>query len=155
MNDSGPRPPLGPSPDQPTPLTRDRIADYLRGEGYQIHLDDDGDVAGVWNTHRFWFMVLGDRQEVLQVRGRASVELPAERRAAALLAVNDWNRDRIWPKAYLREENDGVALYGEVSADLEHGATDDQLARLVDCGLATCIQLFEAMVRAQPPAPPD
>ena len=76
----------------------------------------------------------------------------AERRGIALLAVNDWNRDRIWPKAYLREEDEGLALYGETSAELSSGVTDDQLGRLVDCGLATAIQLFEAMARSQPPS---
>lgn len=134
----------------PAPLTPERIVDYLLSEGYEVARDVDGDVAGVWNGHRFWFIVLGDRDEVLQVRGRASVKIPTERRPGALLAVNDWNRDRIWPKAYLRQEDDGIALYGEVSADLEHGVTDAQLARLVDCGLATCLQLFTAMARAQP-----
>ena len=67
-----------------------------------------------------------------------------------MLAVNDWNRDRIWPKAYVREEDDALALYGEMSVDLEHGVTDDQLVRLVDCGLATTVQLFTATAPARP-----
>ncbi|MDO8107393.1 YbjN domain-containing protein [Isoptericola sp. b441] len=137
-------------PERPTPVTRERIAAYLQAEGYHTRADEDGDVTGVWNGHRFWFILLGERDEVLQVRGRAEHVLPVERRSAALLAVNDWNRDRIWPKAYLREEDDGLALYGEMSVDLEHGVTDAQLALLLDCGLATSIQLFRATAPAQP-----
>jgi hypothetical protein len=126
------------------------VAEHLRGSGYRVGRDDDGDLAGMWNGHRFWFIVLGERDEILQVRGRAARDVPAEQRSAALLAVNDWNRDRIWPKAYLQNEDEGLGLYGEVSVDLEHGVTDAQLARLVDCGLATAIQMFEAMELSQP-----
>lgn len=137
-------------PARPTPLTQDRIEAYLRSEGYDVGRDADGDVTGVWNSHHFWFIVLGDHDEVLQVRGRASRTVPLEHRAALLLGVNDWNRDRVWPKAYLREEESGLAIYGEMSVDLEHGVTDEQLGRLLDCGLATSVQLFEATGRARP-----
>jgi hypothetical protein len=45
---------------------------------------------------------------------------------------------------YLREEDGLLALYSEVSADLERGVTDDQLAQLVACGLGTGVQMFTA-----------
>ena len=135
---------------RPSPVSRARIERLLDVQGYETVRDDDGDVAGMWNGHQFWFILLGERDEVLQVRGRCSVTLPPEQRGAALLAVNDWNRERIWPKAYVRAEDDGLALYGETSADLEHGVTDEQLQRLLDCGLATAVQLFEATVRTRP-----
>jgi hypothetical protein len=61
------------------------------------------------------------------------------------LALNDWNRDRIWPKAYVREEEGQLALYSEVSSDLEVGATDQQLAQLIACGLGTGVQMFSAL----------
>lgn len=137
-------------PARPTPLSQDRIEAYLRSEGYQVSRDSDGDVTGVWNGHHFWFIVLGQSDEVLQVRGRAAHTVPVEHRGALLLGVNDWNRDRVWPKAYLREEEAGLAVYGEMSVDLEHGVTDDQLGRLLDCGLATSVQLFDATGRARP-----
>lgn len=145
-----PRSPAPRPAERTTALHVERVADHLRASGYRVGRDDDGDLAGMWNGHRFWFMVLGERDEILQVRGRAAQVVPADQRSAALLAVNDWNRDKIWPKAYVQEEDDGLALYGEVSVDLEHGVTDTQLARLVDCGLATAVQMFEAMALAQP-----
>ncbi len=138
------------APARPTPLTRDRIEACLQAEGYQTTRDEDGDVVGLWNGHRFWFIVLGDHDEIFQVRGRAEQTFPVALRGAVMLAVNDWNRDRIWPKAYVREEDDALALYGEMSVDLEHGVTDDQLVRLVDCGLATTVQLFTATAPARP-----
>lgn len=130
--------------ESPAPLTRGRIAGYLDSRSYRYVVDDDGDLTGTWDGSRFWFLLLGDDEEILQVRGRWHRSLPLDRRSAATLAVNDWNRERIWPKVYVREEDGLLALYSEVSADLERGVTDDQLAQLVACGLGTGVQMFSA-----------
>ncbi|GIG27940.1 YbjN domain-containing protein [Cellulomonas marina] len=131
--------------DPPTPLTRERIADHLRARGYKFAVDDDGDLTGTWDGSRFWFLTLGDEAEILQVRGRWHRTLPVDQRAAVGLALNDWNRERIWPKAYVREEEGTLALYSEVSADLEAGVTDRQLAQLLACGLGTGVHMFTAL----------
>ena len=136
----------------PTPVTRARIAEYLDGEGYRHVLDRDGDLAATWNGHPFWLMVSGEREEVLQVRGRWAGTASLELRPALLLVVNDWNRDRFWPKAYLRLEDDALALYGEWSTDLEHGATDAQLGQLVDTAIGTTLQLFAQVETTLGPA---
>ncbi|NTW42304.1 MAG: YbjN domain-containing protein [Cellulomonadaceae bacterium] len=131
-----------PARQRPTPLIGERVEAYLLRCGYRVTRDDDGDLTGTWDGDRFWFLLLGDEHEILQVRGRWHATITEQRRPAALLAVNDWNRERIWPKAYLRTEDGEVVLYGEVSVDLEHGVTDDQLGQLVACGLGTGVQLF-------------
>lgn len=132
------------------PLSAARVEAFLRGRGYSVQVDEDGDLTGTWDGDRFWFMVLGEQAEILQVRGRWQRTLPAGRRTAALLAVNDWNRERIWPKVYVREEPEGTAVYTEVSTDLEHGVNDAQLAQLVTCGLGTGVQLFAALAGLVP-----
>ncbi len=144
------------SEEVPRPLTRDRVADYLLERGYRFVVDDDGDLTGTWDGSRFWFLLLGDQHEILQVRGRWHRTVPLEQYRAMSLAVNDWNRERIWPKAYVREEDGVLAVYSEVSADLEPGVTDVQLAQLLACGLGTGVQLFAALEPAVPgdgPAP--
>ncbi|MFF2831452.1 YbjN domain-containing protein [Cellulosimicrobium cellulans] len=139
----------------PRALSMSRIGDHLTRRGYHFRVDDDGDITGTWDGHRFWFLLLGDRSEILQVRGRWSTSLPLESRLVTLQAVNDWNRERIWPKVYVREEAGRLALYAEVSVDLEHGATDDQLAQTVSCGLGTAVQLFHAIGAQLPPGTLD
>jgi len=128
-----------------TPLTRGRVAAYLARRGYRYLVDDDGDLTGTWDGSRFWFLLLGDHNEIVQVRGRWHRTLPVAQRSALLLAANDWNRERIWPKVYLREEDGELALYSEVSVDLENGVTDTQLAQLLACGLGTGVQTFSAL----------
>jgi len=133
------------------PLTTSRIADELARRGYRFTLDDDGDLTGTWDGHRFWFLLVGEDQEILQVRGRWNGAVSPRMRSAVLQAVNDWNRERLWPKAYVREEQRGLIVYGEVSVDFEHGATDEQLAATIACGLVTGTRFFESL-RALAPA---
>jgi hypothetical protein len=130
---------------RPEPMTSQRVGDDLARRGYRFRVDDDGDVTGTWDGNRFWFLLLGDHEEILQVRGRWAGNVPARTRLAVLQAVNDWNRERIWPKVYVREEDDGLAVYAEVSVDFEHGATDNQLAATVSCGLVTASQFFSSL----------
>jgi len=144
-----------PEAELPRPLSMSRVGDHLTRRGYHFRVDDDGDITGTWDGHRFWFLLLGDRSEILQIRGRWSTTLPLEARLATLQAVNDWNRERIWPKVYLREEGGRLGVYAEVSVDLEHGATDAQLAQTVSCGLGTAVQLFHAIGAQLPPGVAD
>jgi hypothetical protein len=150
---SGERPAAPVVRQRPRPLDIGRVEGYLVGQGYYVMRDEDGDLTGSWDGDRFWFLLLGEQQEILQVRGRWHRVLPLARRSSALLAVNDWNRERIWPKAYLRTEDDEIAMYAEVSFDLEHGVTDDQLAQLVACGLGTGVQFFAALSGLVPDDP--
>lgn len=143
---------------RPKPLSAQRVTAFLEDRGYRFAVDEDGDLTGTWDGHRFWFLILGDEQEIVQVRGRWWRSLPLEQRKSAMLAVNDWNRERIWPKAYLREESGALAVYSEVSADLEPGVTDAQLDQVLSCGLGTGVQLFAALDALLPgdgPAPDD
>lgn len=138
---SAPPPTVKPLGEAPTPLTIERVAAELGRRDYLFETDDDGDLTGLWDGNRFWFILMGHNHEVLQVRGRWGRELPTEARDAALRAVNDWNRDRLWPKVYLRDEGE-VAIYTEVSVDFEPGATAAQIADTIACGLVTATQFF-------------
>ena len=62
--------------EMPSPLSTRRIGDYLSRRGYHSRIDDDGDVTGTWDGNRFWFLLLGDHPEILQVRGRWSTTVP-------------------------------------------------------------------------------
>jgi len=125
----------------PRPVTMERISTELQKHNYAFTIDDDGDLTGVWDNHQFWFILGGNEKEVLQVRGRWNSSLGSSERLSALLAVNDWNRDHIWPKVYVRDEVD-LVIYAEVSIDFEYGVTDAQLREVIACGLVTAVQFF-------------
>ncbi|MBF0723264.1 YbjN domain-containing protein [Sanguibacter inulinus] len=128
------------------PVTRARVIEWISDYGYSYFIDSDGDVGGLWHSRLFYFLIFGSRSEILQVRGQWNREISIERIEEVLDLCNEWNTDRIWPKAYFRVRDNGmIQVYAEMSVDLEHGATDEQLDRLLSCGLSTAAMLFDSL----------
>ncbi|MCG2797179.1 MAG: YbjN domain-containing protein, partial [Cellulomonas sp.] len=131
-----------PASELPVPLAPGRIASWLDQNQFSYFVDSDGDLGGLWRGRLFYFFLFGERQEILQVRGQWHRELAIERLSEVLDLCNDWNADRIWPKAYARVRDNGrVHVVTEVAVDFEHGATDDQLSQSLFCGLSTATML--------------
>ena len=133
-------------PDVPTPLTNERLGAWFTRHGYRYFVDDEGDVGGVWRGRLFYFFLFGEHQEILQVRGQWNREFAIERLPDVLEICNEWNADRIWPKAYVRVRDDGmVHMTCEVATDLEHGVTDAQLGQLLHCGVSATSSFFDTL----------
>lgn len=136
----------------PTPLTSRRIGEVLSHHDFTYRVDEDGDLTGLWDGHPFWFMLRGETGEVLQVLGQWSVPVPESARMAVLQAVNDWNRDQVLPKAYLRAEEESLTLYADHAIILQGGATDEQLDQILLGTLGTTLRLFNALTGQLPSA---
>ena len=137
--------------DVPTPLTIARIVEWFEENGFSYFIDNDGDLGGLWRGRLFYFFMFGDRSEILQVRGQWNREVSIERLGEVLEACNEWNADRIWPKAYVRVRDNGmVHVISEVATDLEQGVTDAQLGQLLHCGLSTGSMFFDAIDEMYP-----
>ena len=140
-------PGASPYPDDvPSPLTIARIVAWFEANQFSYFVDNDGDIGGLWRGRLFYFFLFGDQSEILQVRGQWNREVAIERLEAVLEACNEWNADRIWPKAYVRVRDNGmVHVIAEVATDLEHGVTDAQLGQLLNCGLSTANVMFDTL----------
>ncbi|WP_448060080.1 YbjN domain-containing protein [Cellulomonas hominis] len=137
--------------DTPTPLTSARIVEWFDRNGFSYFVDNDGDLGGLWRGRLFYFFLFGEESEILQVRGQWHREVAIERIEEVLFACNEWNADRIWPKAYVRVRDNGmVHVISEVATDLEHGVTDDQLNQLLFCGLSTGSMFFDSIDELYP-----
>jgi len=124
-------------------VSKDRIKARLDARGYNYGIDDDGDIGGRWDDHVFYFLLLGSQSEYLQVRGRWQRALPASELGQVLVHANEWNAGRIWPKVYVRlEENDTIGVYTEHSVDYEPGLTDAQLDQHLGCAISTSLAFF-------------
>ncbi|QAY64703.1 YbjN domain-containing protein [Xylanimonas allomyrinae] len=135
----------------PAPLSHDRVSAWLERSGFTYFTDSDGDIGGLWHGRLFYFLVLGEREEVLQVRGQWHREATIERLEELLEACNSWNADHIWPKAYTRVRDDGgVVVCTECTVDVEPGVTDDQLAQHLQCGLITGSMFFDSLDETYP-----
>lgn len=136
---------------RPTPLTSERVVQWFERNDFHYFVDNDGDLGGLWRGRLFYFFLFGDRQEILQVRGQWHREITIERLEEVLDACTEWNAERIWPKAYVRVRDNGmVHVVAEVSTDLEHGATDDQLSQILFCGLSSSSTFFDAIDELYP-----
>lgn len=135
----------------PSALSTERIVDWIKDYGYSYFIDSDGDIGGLWHSRLFYFLLFGPEREILQVRGQWNREITIERVEEVLEFCNEWNTERIWPKAYFRVRDNGmIQVYGEVAVDFEHGATDDQLDQVLACGLSTGAMLFDALDETYP-----
>jgi hypothetical protein len=143
-----PAPPVGP---EPTPVHRDRLVEWLTTIDQVVSLETD--LTGLWSGNQFWFMLLGPANDIVQVRGRWMRTLHMSLARPTLMALNDWNRERVWPKAYVRAEDERLAIYAEISVDLGAGATDAQLHQILDSGVESGLGLFRVLDRQLPPDP--
>ena len=135
----------------PAPLSVARIVGWFESNQFSYFLDSDGDLGGLWRGRLFYFFLFGENSEILQVRGQWNREVAIERLGEVLEACNEWNADRIWPKAYVRVRDNGmVHVISEVATDLEHGVTDAQLSQLLHCGLSTGNMLFDTIDELYP-----
>jgi hypothetical protein len=140
-----------PAGELPAPLSSTRLVRWLDDNSLRHFVDDEGDVGRVWGGRLFYFFLFGHHQEILQVRGHWQREAAIERLGEILEFCNQWNTDRVWPKAYVRVSDLGrVHVVAEVAIDFEHGATDDQLGQTLRCGLSTGSMLFDALDEQYP-----
>jgi hypothetical protein len=132
-------------------VTVDRIRAWCADRGYTYFTDNEGDIGGIWRGRLFFFFLLGDDDDVLQVRGQWNRELAIERLPEVLEIANSWHVDKIWPSAYARVRDNGrVNVTTEVTTDVSCGATDAQLALMLQCGLGTGTIFFDHLDEAYP-----
>lgn len=127
------------------PVTPRRVADALEEQGYNVSEVADGVLGGAWDGNSFTIALIGDDADVLQVRGTWHREIGEDALTGMALAINDWNRDRIWPKVYSQEVGDVTRAHSELCLDLGDGVTDSQLNEALACGLGTGVQFFESL----------
>ncbi|BCJ57843.1 YbjN domain-containing protein [Micromonospora endophytica] len=134
--------PLAGHPSTLRPLTHDLLVAVLAGRGHPVTTDMGGDLVGRWAGGHIWFLRAGTAGELLQVRTVAADTFPVDLVPVLHEFCNTWNRDRLWPKAFVHVDDAGQArVCGEVITDLERGVTPHQLDRLLDRGISTGCRL--------------
>ena len=89
------------------PLTNELIAQVLSARGYNFGTDDDGDIGGMWDDNLIWFFRRGSQGEMLQVPTLAAAEFTVDDVPRLYAFCNEWNHDRLWPKAFVHVNDDG------------------------------------------------
>jgi hypothetical protein len=97
--------------------------------GLQWAIDDDGDLVVRWEKYNIYFFHYGMQDEVLQARLYLNRRFDVDLRPALALVLDDWNRSKLFPKAYTVLPDDGlVGICAEQAFDFEGGTSPQQLS---------------------------
>ncbi|MDQ6936769.1 MAG: YbjN domain-containing protein [Actinomycetota bacterium] len=126
------------------PPTTPAIQQILDGYGLVHAIDEDGDLVVRWERCNIFFFHYGERQEVLQARLYLNARFDVENRPALTVLLDDWNRTKLFPKAYTVLPDDGmVGVCAEHVFDFEAGATREQLTFTVGSWIHTLLRFAD------------
>jgi Putative bacterial sensory transduction regulator len=120
------------------------IQQLLDEFGLKHSIDDDGDLVVRWEKCSIYFFFYGDRREVLQARMYVNRRFEVETRATLTLLLDEWNRTKLFPKAFTILPDDGmVGICAEQCYDFEAGASRGQLKYAVGMWVDTLLRFAD------------
>jgi hypothetical protein len=120
------------------------IQQLLDEFGLKHSIDDDGDLTVRWEKCSVYFFFYGERREVLQARMYLTRRFNVEMRATLTLLLDEWNRTKLFPKAFTILPDDGmVGICAEQCFDFEIGATRAQLKYAVGMWIDTLLRFTD------------
>lgn len=107
-------------------------------------VDDDGDLLVRWEKCSVYFFFYGENHGVLQARVYLHRRFDVDSRSALTLLLDEWNRTKLFPKAFTMLPDDGrVHICAEQCYDFEPGATRAQLKYAVGVWVETLLRFCD------------
>lgn len=146
-------------PEHSAPVTPVRIAAALAKRGY-VTQTTNAAVTGAWDGYDVTIRLtqpadrpggpddgVSDTAQPahLVLEARWGHTVPAEMRSAVHLALNDWNRQQLWPTGCLEADGEGYTAVARFVADTADGLSNGQLLITLDVGLRGAISLLKAL----------
>ena len=97
--------------DGPPPVVvpdQDLVTQLLDQMELKHAVDEEGDLLAPWEGFRVYYMFRGEQKELFAVRAFYDRPHPIEKKAELLEALDEWNRETLWPKVYTHVHDDGV-----------------------------------------------
>jgi hypothetical protein len=112
--------------------------------GLRHTIDDDGDLTVRWENCNVFFFYYGENREVLQARLYLNRRFSVDLRPSVALMLDDWNRTKLFPKAYTVLPDDGmVGICAEQCYDFEAGVNREQLKYTVGVWIDTLLRFAQ------------
>ncbi|WP_375474612.1 YbjN domain-containing protein [uncultured Jatrophihabitans sp.] len=112
--------------------------------GLRHSVDDDGDLVVRWEKCSVYFFFYGERREVLQARMYLNRRFDVDNRASLTLLLDEWNRTKLFPKAFTILPDDGmVGICAEHCYDYETGATRAQFKYAIGMWIDTLLRFSD------------
>ena len=112
--------------------------------GLKHNIDEDGDLVVRWEKCSVYFFFYGQKKEILQARLYMNRRFEVDNRAALTLLLDEWNRVKLFPKAYTVLPDDGrVGICAEQVFDFEAGVTRNQLKYSIGLWVDTLLRFTD------------
>jgi len=112
--------------------------------GLRHQIDEDGDLVVRWEKCSVYFFFYGERREVLQARMYLNRRFSVDTRATLALLLDEWNRTKLFPKAFTILPDDGmVGVCAEQCYDFDAGVTRAQLKYTVGTWVDTLLRFSD------------
>jgi hypothetical protein len=120
------------------------IEQLLDEFGLKHTVDEDGDLVVRWEKCSVYFFFYGQKREILQARLYMNRRFDVDNRGALTLLLDEWNRVKLFPKAYTVLPDDGrVGVCAEQVFDFEAGVTRGQLKYTVGLWVDTLLRFTD------------
>jgi hypothetical protein len=112
--------------------------------GLKHAVDEDGDLVVRWEKCSIYLFFYGERREILQARLYLNRRFDVEARSSLALLLDEWNRSKLFPKAYTVLPDDGrVGLCAEQCYDFDPGVTRGQLKYSIGLWIDTLLRFSD------------
>jgi hypothetical protein len=112
--------------------------------GLKHAIDEDGDLVVRWEKCSIYIFFYGERREILQARLYLNRRFEVEARSSLALLLDEWNRSKLFPKAYTVMPDDGrVGLCAEQCYDFDPGVTRGQLKYSIGLWIDTLLRFSD------------
>lgn len=112
--------------------------------GLRHSVDDDGDLVVRWEKCSIYLFFYGEKHEILQARLYLTRRFDVDTRGALAVLLDEWNRSKLFPKAYTVLPDDGrVGICAEQCYDFEAGATRAQLKYAIGLWIDTLLRFSD------------
>ncbi|WP_042378851.1 YbjN domain-containing protein [Streptacidiphilus melanogenes] len=127
--------PQPPQPQGPPPVIvpdAELVKQLLDQMQLKHGVDAEGDIVAPWEEFQVYFMFRGEQKELFAVRAfyQHAHELAAK--TALLEALDEWNRETLWPKVYTQTTDEGeLRIVGETQMIVGMGVNINYFAAMV------------------------
>jgi hypothetical protein len=124
----GPEGPGGPEGAALVLPDQDLVKQLLEQMELKFAVDEEDDLLAPWEDFRIYFMFRGDPgQQIYVVRTFYDAAHSVDDKPRLLEAVDEWNRNNLWPKVYSHTDDEGVVrLIGDVQLLIGNGIALEQ-----------------------------
>lgn len=125
-------------------LNADLVQDVLRESAIRFFVDDEGDIGSIWDNCHIYFFLHGEHGEILQLRVYLPRHFDIGDKAMLLDLLDEWNRTKMFPKAYTVTADDGqVTVTAEHTFDFEPGVPRELLRFTINGWVSTLLRFVE------------